>query len=221
MKNVKALLLLLMIFCVQNFRSQNLLQPEKVFNLYFNSFIKYDNESLKELNSYLINFLGKDNTYRTNATENYSKKVEDYTNIFLSNLAPEMASACKKEATNYFTVLMENFKASQYKIKSVKPIRDEKQGNLFFSEVIFEVTMKIPNNASEVKMGDFSKIGVEEMKKYLTDLTVRIKGADKIVTSEQKFNLYEMTEGRDIYYWNGGPEELSWKLNEFYLKNIN
>ena len=221
MRNVKAVLLLIMLFCIQNLKSQNLLAPEKVFDLYFNAFVKSDNESLKELNSYLINFLGKDNVHRTNAAENYSTMVESYTNIFLGNLSGDMAAACKTEARNYFGALVNNFKNAQYNIKSIKPIHDDKKETMAFSEVVFEVRMKVPSGISDVVIGDTNKIGAEEMKKYLQDLATRLKEADKMVSVEQKFNLYQMKAGRDIYYWNGGPEELSWKLSEFYLKNIN
>jgi hypothetical protein len=221
MKKINAFLVLMLIFCAQNFRSQNVLQPENVFNLYFDAFIKHNDESLKELNSYLINFLGKDHTFKMSLDESHNGKINYYTEVFLSNLSPEVAEACKTEAKKYFTVLMENFKDANYKIKSIKtvPLKESKDQEI--SEVTFDVNFKVPSSTSEIQMNDIKKAGAKEIKKYLEDITIYFKKADKMVTAEQKFNLYQVKSGRDIYYWNGGPQELIWKLNEFYLKNIN
>lgn len=221
MKKINAIIVLILIFYTQNFKSQNILPPENVFDLYFSSFIKYDDESVRELNSYLINFLGKDHTFRMNLEEDYNGRVDDFTKIFLSSLSEDVASACKVEAKDYFTVLLNNFKNAKYRIKSIKSVPLKEAKNQEFSEVTFEVDFKVPSNTSELKMNDITKAGAKEIKKYLADVTEYFKKADKIVTVEQKFNLYQVKAGEDTYYWNGGPQELVWKLNEAYLKNLN
>lgn len=221
MKRINAFLVLMLIFCAQTFKSQNVLKPENVFDLYFDSFIKHNDESLKELNSYLINFLGKDHTFKMSLNESYTGKINYYTEVFLSSLSPEVAAACKGEAEKYFTVLMDNFKGASYKIKSIKSIPVTEAKDQEMSEVAFYVTFKVPASTSELKMNDIKKADIKEVKKYLADLTVYYQKADKKVTSEQNFNLYQVKAGDHTYYWNGGPQELVWKLDEFYLKNVN
>lgn len=221
MKIFKAILVAMMILCIQNLKSQNILKPETVFSLYFNSFVKYDDDSVKELNSYLINFLGKDNTYRMNLRDAYNERVEYFTKIFLSNLPPDVASECKKEAQDYFNVLVNNFKEGKYIIKSVKSVHNKYGQNEDLSEVVYEASFKVPSDISGFEMGNIKTIDTGTMKKYLTDLTDHFKNSDKTISVEHTFNLYEVKYGRDTYYWNGGPQELAWKLNEFYFKNIN
>ncbi len=221
MKNLKAAFLVVILCFAQNLRSQNILSPQKVFSLYFDSFVKYDDDSLKELNSYLINFLGKENTHKMSLQESYDQKVDSFTHIFLSNLSAEVSSACKNEAHEYFKVLIGNFKNATCSIREIKTVSDEQVKGQEFSQVDYEVTFKVPSLPSQINMGDLKKIGPGEMKKYLIDMTNNLKKADKIVSTRQKFNLYQVKYGTDTYYWNGGPQEMTWKLNDFYFKNIN
>jgi hypothetical protein len=221
MKNLKAAFLVVLLCLAQNLRSQNILPPQKVFNLYFSSLIRYDDDSLKELNSYLINFLGKENTHKMSLQESYEQKVENLTDIFLSNLSTEVSSVCKNEAREYFKVLIGNFKNATYSIKDIKTISDEQVKNQEISQVDYEVSFKVPSVPSQINIGDIKKIGSGEMKKYLIDMANHLKKADKMISTRQKFNLYQVKYGTDTYYWNGGPQEMAWKLNEFYFKNIN
>lgn len=221
MKHLKAAFLVVVLCFAQNVRSQNILPPQKVFNLYFESFVKYDDNSLKELNSYLINFLGKENTHKMSLQESYDQKVDSFTNIFLSNLSPEVSSVCKNEAREYFKVLIGNFKNATYSIKDIKMVPSELIKDQKNSEVDYEVSFKVPAEASQINIGDIKKIGPGEMKKFLIDITNNLKNADKVVSTRQKFSLYQVKYGTDTYYWNGGPQEMAWKLNEFYFKNIN
>ncbi|WP_294300733.1 hypothetical protein [uncultured Chryseobacterium sp.] len=221
MKNLTAAFLVAMLCFAQNLRSQNILPPQKVFNLYFDSFVKYNDDSLKELNSYLINFLGKENTHKMSLQESYDEKVNSFTDIFLSNLSPEVSGVCKNEAREYFRVLIGNFKNATYRIKDIKTVPGDQATNQEISEVDYEVNFKVPAVASRINVGDIKKIGAGEMKKYLIDITNDLKKADKIVSTRQKFNMYQVKYGTDTYYWNGGPQEMAWKLNEFYFKNIN
>lgn len=211
----------MLIFCTQNFKSQNILLPENVFNLYFNSFVNFDDDSLKELNSYVINFLGKDNTHRMNLEDAYNQKVDNLTQVFLSNLPADVNSKCKTEAHDYFDVLMGNFKNATYKVKSVKSVNNLQLKDQEITEVTYEISFKVPSNLAVLNMGDIKKIGSGEMKKYLIDAAGQLKKADKTVTAEQKFNLYQIKNGSDTYYWNGGPQELLWKATEFYFRNLN
>lgn len=220
MKNFKVAILVMLMFLAQNLKSQNIQSPDSVFNLYFDSFVKYNDESLKELNSYLINFLGKENTHKMNLRDTYDERVEYFTKLFLSNLSSDVASECKIEAHNYFYALLNNFKDVQYKIKNIQSVSKENIKDQGVSEVSYEASFKVPSGL-ETTIKDIKKINAAEMKKYLTHLTGQLKSADKIVTTVQKFNLYQVKYGSDTYYWNGGPQELVWKLNEFYFKNLN
>ncbi|MFP3836096.1 hypothetical protein, partial [Chryseobacterium sp. SIMBA_028] len=81
------------------------------------------------------------------------------------------------------------------------------------SEVSVEVTFKVPSKIVTPKFNDPKKISAEELKKYLKTTTKQLVDADKKITVTQIFKLYQKKEGENIYYWNGGPEELVWKLN--------
>lgn len=210
----------MLMFCAQNLKSQNILSPENVFGLYFNSFVKYNDDSVKELNSYLINFLGKESTHKVSLKNTYDKKIDELTKMFLSNLPAEMALACKNEAHNYFSVLMDNFKNVQYTIKSVKPIFNENMKDQEISEINYMASFKVPSKI-ETAITENKKIGAEEMKKYLVDSTMRLKNADKTIITTQKINFYQLKYDSDTYYWDEKPQELNSKLEEFYFKNIN
>ncbi|WP_428070630.1 hypothetical protein [Chryseobacterium gambrini] len=221
MKMLNIAFLAILLFSFQSLKSQNILKPENVFNLYFNSFVKYDDESVKELNSYLINFLGKESTHRIKLKDTYNERIDDYSRLFLAGLPANVASECSVEVKNYFSALMQNFANAKYRVKEIKTVNDERFKENGFSEVTYEASFKVPSHRLMLNIGDIKNIGAGEMKKYLIDVTNQIKKADKIVSTEQKFNLYQVKIGETIYYWNGGPQELNWKLNEFYLKNLN
>ncbi|GAA4164941.1 hypothetical protein GCM10022217_36320 [Chryseobacterium ginsenosidimutans] len=221
MKNLKIILLVILMFCVQKLKSQNILHPENVFDLYFKSFVKYDDASVRELNSYLINFMGKDHTYKMSQKDSYDKKVDYFTQLFLSNLSAEVAQECKKEARDYFCVFWSNFKEAKYNIKNIKTVFNENMKDQEISEVNYTVSFKVPSHKMSINIGDIKKIGAGEMRKYLIDITDYFRKADKVVSTDQKFMMYQLKHGRDTYYWNGGPEELVWQQEEFYLKSIN
>lgn len=222
MKKTKIIILLLLMFCMGGLQAQTkILQPKDVFSMYFNAFVGYNDQSVNELNGYLETFLGKENVYNINMRETYSSRVDYYTNLFLSSLSSEIADMCREEAKNYFSVLMDNFKNSKYKVKTIKSLINENAKDQNLSEVTYEVTFKVPKPSSHLKIDDTKRGNAIEMKKYLNLLTTNIKKADKIVSTEQKFTLYQVQNEQNIYYWNGGPQELVWKLHEVYLKNIN
>lgn len=220
MRNLTIVFWAMLLFCAQNFKSQNILPPEKVFDLYFTSFINYDDNAVRELNSYTINFLGKNNTYTEKLEEAYKKKTEDLTRTFLSGLPDNVAAGCRTQAQEYFNALMSNFRNARYVIKSIKSITHPELKDQEITEITYTISFRVPSENSEINIGDLKKIGEGEMRKYLIDATGRLKKADKPVSEEQKFNLYQIKYGADTYYWNGGPQELYWKANEFYFRNI-
>lgn len=222
MRIFKTVLLGMFMFCVQNFSSQTqLIKPEKVFGLYFNAFVQYDNNALTELNNYVSPFLGKENTYKMDQNAAFINEVDQFTKNFLTNFPEEIAAQSQNEARAFFTTMLGNFKNATYSIKNIKTIPNEHAAQQNISEVSVEVTFKVPSKIVTPKFNDPKKISAEELKKYLKTTTKQLIDADRKITVTQIFKLYQKKEGENIYYWNGGPEELVWKLNEFYFKNFN
>lgn len=218
----KTLLLGMFILCVQNFRAQTqTVEPEKVFALYFDTFVKYDNHALADLNTYVSPFLGKENTYKMDQNEAFAKEVDQFTKNFLSSFPEEIAAQSQNEAKEFFTTMLGNFKNAEYTINSIKTIPNEHAAHQNISEVSVEVTFKVPSKIVTPKFNDPKNISAEELKKYLKTATKQVADADKKITATEIFKLYQKKQGENIYYWNGGPEELLWKLNKFYFKNFN
>lgn len=210
------------ILCVQNFSAQTqTIKTEKVFDLYFNAFVKYDNTALAGLNNYISPVLGKENTYKVDQNEVFTKDVDQFTTNFLSNFPEEVAVQSQNEAKAFFTTMLGNFKNAIYSIKNIKTIPNEHATHQNISEVSVEVTFKVPSKIVTPKFNDPKKISAEELKKYLKTARKQLVDADKKIMVTQIFKLYQKKDGKNIYYWNGGPEELVWKLNEFYFKNFN
>jgi hypothetical protein len=222
MRMLKTVLLGMFIFCVQNLSAQTqILKPEKVFGLYFSAFVKYDNNALAELNNYVSPFLGKENTYRMDQNEAFTKEVDQFTGSFLANFPKEIAAQSQHEARAFFVTMLTNFKNATYSVKNIKTIPNEHADNQNISEVTVEVAFKVPSKILTPKFNDPKKISAEELKKYLKSTTKELLDANKKIMVTQTFKLYQKKESENIYYWNGGPEELVWKLNEFYFKNFN
>ncbi|MDV7696474.1 hypothetical protein N6B72_06025 [Chryseobacterium soli] len=222
MRIFTTVLLGMFILCVQNFGAQTqTVKPEKVFGLYFNAFVQYDNTALAELNNYVSPFLGKENTYTMDQNEVFTKEVDQFTKNFLSNFPEEIAAQSQNEAKAFFTKMLGNFKNATYSIKNIKTIPNQQADNQNISEVSVEVAFKVPSKIATPKFNDPKKISAEELKKYLKTTAKELVDADKKIKVMQIFKLYQKKDGENIYYWNGGPEELVWKLNEFYFKNFN
>lgn len=222
MKRPIVITILMLFFCTQELSAQgNVLKPEKVFSLYFDSFVKYDENALTKLNDYLSPFLGKENTYIVDPKETYAKEVENLTQSFLLNFSEETATKSKNEAKDFFSVMLGNFKNAKYTVKDIKTFPNEYAKNQNIEEVSVEVIFKVPSRFLEPKFKDSKKVSAEELKKYLKSCTKEVMNSNRKVTTSQTFKLYQKKEGGQIYYWNGGPEELVWKLHEFYFKNFN
>ncbi|MDQ1098039.1 MULTISPECIES: hypothetical protein [Chryseobacterium] len=217
MKKCRVFFMLLMMLCIQQLQAQDpVLQPEKVFQLYFNAYIRYDNRSLDELNMYGNQFLDTESIRE----QTFNSKVDHLTKIFLSTLPDKVAQACLPDARNYFAVLMDQLKNANYQIKSVSDITDKQLEGQKVTEILYQVNLKVPSRPLDTKERDIRRFTAGEMKKYLKDLTSHLKKADKKVLISDTFRLYQKYKDGNVFYWNGGPESLSWNLEEAYLKNI-
>lgn len=222
MKESVRILFLMMLFCMQNvFAQTKPLKPEQVFGMYFDTFVKQDEHAKKKLNDYLTPFLGTENAYRTDMNKSFSDEVQNLTGTFLANLPKETAAACKTEAEAYFNALLSNLKNAEYKIKSIKEVKNEYADKSFVTELNVDLSFPVPAINGNFKAEEVQKMTAEDLKQYLTKKAKSFsKPADKI-TVKQIFKLYQIKKKGNVYYWNGGPQELVWKLNETYFKNLN
>lgn len=221
MKKRNVILFLMLLFGFQKISAQNNnLKPQEVFNLYFNAFVKYDDQALTGLNGYLETFLGKDNVYQIRAEESYNKEVDFLTKNLLSSFSAETANQSETEAKLFFRAVLDNFKNAKYVVKNIESLPHETDQNQKISGINFEVTFKVPSKISDPEFKE-GKVTPEELKNYLNTVTNEVKKADKIISVTQRFKLYQIKKDENTYYWNGGAEELAGKLNEFYLKKFN
>ncbi|WP_157761412.1 hypothetical protein [Chryseobacterium camelliae] len=217
MKKCRVFFMLLMMLCVQQLQAQDpVLKPEKVFQLYFNAYVRYDNPSLDALNVYNSRFLDTESV----RDQNFSDKVDHLTKIFLSTLPDQVAAACQPDARNYFSALLDQLKNADYQIKSISDIDDQQLAGQKVTEIMYRINVKVPSKPLDMKGKDIRKFSAAEMKKHLKNLTLHFKKADKQVVIANTFRLYQKYKDGNIYYWNGGPEVLSWNLEEAYFKNI-
>lgn len=221
---IKNVLLLAVLICVQNLRAQtNVLKPDKVFGLYFNTFVKHDEKALTELNGYLKNFVGDEGLYKMDVKSAYEQELMGLTNLFLSGFSENVGKECKQEVINYFTALFERYKTANYSIKSIETMRNDYSQSQDVSEVDYDVVFKVPSKTSSININikNSKNIKAKELKAYLKDLTDALLKPDKEISFSEKFLLYQIYKDEKVYYWNGGPQELLWKLNNFYFKNFN
>ncbi len=219
---IKNVLLLTVLICVQNLRAQtNVLKPDKVFDLYFNAFVKHNDQSLTELNDYLKNFIGEEGLYKVDMKTAYHEELKGLTNLFLSGFSENVAKECEQDVKNYFNALFDRFKSVRYTIKNMETMRNDYSQSQDISEVYYEVMVKIPENKSNIDLKNGKKISAKELKVYLKDITNQLLSANKEFSLSEKFNLYQIYKNDKVYYWNGGPQELLWKLNNFYFQNFN
>ncbi|WP_267404720.1 MULTISPECIES: hypothetical protein [unclassified Chryseobacterium] len=219
---IKNVLLLTVLICVQNLRAQtNVLKPDKVFDLYFNAFVKHNDQSLTELNDYLKNFIGEEGLYKVDMKTAYREELKGLTNLFLSGFSENVAKECEPDVKNYFNALFDRFKSARYTIKNMETMRNDYSQSQDISEVYYEVMVKIPENKSNIDLKNGKKISAKELKIYLKDITNQLLSANKEFSLSEKFNLYQIYKNDKVYYWNGGPQELLWKLNNFYFQNFN
>jgi len=218
----KKVLLLLVLLCGLNIEAQiTVLKPDKVFGLYFDTFVKHDNKALTTLNQYLKNFMGAEAIYNTDRNETYEQEVTGFTNLFLSEFSESVGNECRQQVRDYFVALFDRFKTATYSIKNMETMRNDYSQSQDVSEVYYEVKIKIPSEESAFVLKDSKNITAKQLKSYLKDLTHKLANANKEISFSDKFLLYQIYKEEGTYYWNGGPQELLWKLNNFYFKNFN
>ena len=222
MGRIKGMLFLMLIFCVKNLTAQStVLKPDKVFGLYFDTFVKHDENALNNLNTYLKGFVGEDGIYKNNVETAYHEEIKGLTNLFLSGFPEKIREECSHDAKNYFAALFDRYKTATYTIKNMETMRNDYSQSQDISEVFYDVMIKVPAKVTIIDLKNVKKISAKELKEYLKNLTDELVNADKEISLSEKFNLYQIYKGNDVFYWNGGPQELLWKLNNFYFKNIN
>lgn len=222
MGRIKGMLFLMLIFCVKNLTAQStVLKPDKVFGLYFDTFVKHDENALNNLNTYLKNFVGEDGIYKNNTETAYQEEIKGLTNLFLSGFSENIREECREDAKNYFIALFDRYKTATYTIKNMETMRNDYSQSQDISEVFYDVMIKVPAKVTIIDLKNVKKLSAKQLKGYLKNLTNELLNADKEISLSEKFNLYQIYKGNDVFYWNGGPQELLWKLNNFYFKNVN
>ncbi len=211
----------MILLCSQTFFAQTkALQPEQVFGLYFDTFVKQDERALNQLNSYLIPFLGNENIYRMDLKKSYHQEVQYLTGLFLANFPKEKAEVCQQEANEYYQVLLNNLKNTRYLLKGIQEVKNEFAENSFVMELSLDLIFNVPESP-ELKTVNIKKMTAGELQHYLKKQTKAFSGPKKEVIVQQTFRLYQVKKEGNTYYWNGGPQELVWKLNDSYFKSFN
>lgn len=218
MKNYKIILLLLLTMMGQYVSAQmEVKKPKEAFELFFGTFVNNDEASLNKLNDYLRPTVEGQNAYQVNFKETSDEMKKGTVENFLAAFPKAAAAACKKEAEDYFTAMLENFKAGKLTIKEVKVVPNEYVEGDKIAEITYSVSFKVPSKLTPGPTGDIKKVKAEDLKKYLIQAVQDFKNADKTVTTDQNFSLYELKEGGKIYYWNGSPDEIVTNLTDFYF----
>ncbi|MDR2237534.1 MAG: hypothetical protein LBE92_15545 [Chryseobacterium sp.] len=218
MKNFKLIVLLFMAVLSQNLMAQaEVKKPGEVFEMYFGSFVKNDQATLNKLNEYLKPTVEGQDAYQVDFKTVFAETLKNSTEGFLSAFSKSAAKANKKEADNYFIAMMDNFKNGKVTVKDVKIVQNEYVEDQKIAEVTYSVSFKVPSKMPDDPAADPKKINAQELKKYLTESIQNFKNADKEITTELQFSLYQLTEGGKIYYWNGSPDEIVTALTDFYF----
>ncbi|KMQ63385.1 hypothetical protein ACM40_00760 [Chryseobacterium sp. BLS98] len=221
MKNLKIIVLLMLALFSQNLLAQTeVKKPSEVFEMYFGTFVKNDNAALSKLNDYLKPTVEGENAYQVDFKTVSQEMMKESTDNFLSAFSKSTADACRKEAEEYFTAMMENFKNGKLAVKEVKIVQNEYIEDQKIAEVTYTVNFKVPAKLPDVPAGEIQKVKPEDLKKYLVQSVQDFKNADKTVETEQKFRLYQLNEGGKTYYWNGSPDEIVSGLTDFYFESF-
>ena len=195
-------------------------KPKEAFELFFGTFVNNDEVALTKLNDYLRPTVDGQNAYQVNFKETSEEMKKGSVDNFLAAFPKATAAACKKEAEAYFTAMLDNFKTGKLTIKEVKVVPNEYVEGDKIAEITYSVSFKVPSKLTTGPSGDIKKVKAEDLKKYLVQATQDFKNADKTVTIDQNFNLYELKEGGKIYYWNGSPDEIVTNLTDFYFESF-
>jgi len=195
-------------------------KPKEAFELFFGTFVNNDDAALNKLNDYLKPTVEGQNAYQVDFKETSKEMMNGSVENFLSAFPKATAAACKKEAEEYFTAMFGNFKTGKLTVKNVKVVPNEYVEGQKIAEISYSVSFLVPSKLTSGPKGDISKVKAEDLKKYLIQAVQDFKNADKTVTTDQNFNLYELKEGDKIYYWNGSPDEIVTNLTDFYFESF-
>ncbi|MGE8536081.1 MAG: hypothetical protein ACN6OJ_15940 [Chryseobacterium sp.] len=220
MKNYKIILLLLTMIGQHLMAQTEVKKPKEAFELFFGTFVNNDEAALNKLNDYLKPTVEGQNAYQVDFKETSKEMMDGSVENFLSAFPKATAAACKKEAEEYFTAMFGNFKTGKLTIKNVKVVPNEYIEGQKIAEISYSVSFLVPSKLTSGPKGDLNKIKAEDLKKYLIQAVQDFKNADKTVTTDQNFNLYELKEGDKIYYWNGSPDEIVTNLTDFYFESF-
>ncbi len=195
-------------------------KPKEAFELFFGTFVNNDEAALNKLNDYLKPTVEGQNAYQVDFKETSKEMMNGSVENFLSAFPKATAAACKKEAEEYFTAMFGNFKTGKLTVKNVKVVPNEYVEGQKIAEISYSVSFLVPSKLTSGPKGDLNKIKAEDLKKYLIQAVQDFKNADKTVTTDQNFTLYELKEGDKIYYWNGSPDEIVTNLTDFYFESF-
>ena len=221
MKNYKIILLLLLMMTGQYLTAQTeVKKPAEAFEMFFGTFVNNEDTALNKLNEYLKPTVDGQNAYQVNFKETSEEVMNASVENFLAAFPKTTASVCKKEAEEYFSAMFANFKKGKLTVKNVKIVPNEYVEDQKIAEVSYTVSFKVPSKLTPGPEGDIQKVKPEALKKYLIQAALDFKNADKTVTTDQEFKLYELKEGDKIYYWNGSPDEIVSNLTDFYFESF-
>ncbi|KMQ66785.1 hypothetical protein ACM46_04585 [Chryseobacterium angstadtii] len=221
MKNFKIIFLVILAIFGQNLSAQTeVKKPSEVFEMYFGTFVNNNSAVLDKLNDYLRPTVEGETAYQVDFNVVSKDMMKESTDNFLSVFPKATADACRKEAEEYFTAMMENFKNGKLTVKEVKVVQNEHIEDQKIAHITYSVSFKVPAKFSDIPPGDIKNVKPEELKKYLVQSVKDFKAADKTVVTEQKFSLYQLNEGGKIYYWNGSPDEIVSGLTDFYFESF-
>ncbi|AZB18798.1 hypothetical protein EG352_13910 [Chryseobacterium indologenes] len=221
MKNYRIILLVFLTMMGQYLSAQTeVKKPKEAFELFFGTFVNNDETSLNKLNDYLRPTVEGQNAYQVNFKESSDEMMKSSVENFLAAFPKATAAACKKEAEDYFKGMLGNFKTGKLTVKNVKVVPNEYVEDQKIAEISYSVSFLVPSKLTPSPAGDPKKIKADDLKKYLVGAAQDFKNADKTVTTDQEFTLYELKEGDKIYYWNGSPDQIVTDLTDFYFDSF-
>lgn len=221
MKNYKIIFFILLTMMGQYVSAQTeVKKPKEVFDLYFQTLVNNDEAALDKLNDYLRPTVEGQDAYQINFKESSQEMINISVENFLSAFSKATAAACKKEAEEYFTAMIGNFKKAKVTVNNVKIIPNQYLKGEKIAEISYTVSFQLPSKLTHGPTGDTKKVKADELKKYLIQVVEDFKNADKTITTNQNFSLYELKKGGKIYYWNGSPDEIVSNLTDFYFDSF-
>ncbi|MCJ7933783.1 MAG: hypothetical protein MUW56_09145 [Chryseobacterium sp.] len=221
MKNYKIILFLVLSMLGQHLSAQTeVKKPAEAFELFFGTFVNNDDAVLGKLNEYLRPTVEGKDAYQINFKETSEETIKATAENFLSAFPKATAAACKKEAEDYFKAMFENFRNGKLAIKNVKVVPNEYIEDQKIAEVTYTVSFIVPSKLTAEPAAQPQKVKAAALKKYLIQVVEDFKKADKTVSTDQEFSLYELKEGDKIYYWNGSPDQMVTNLTDFYFDSF-